>query len=206
MSGLLIIGAGGNGRVIADIASNSGDWSRIAFLDDHAVDGGADSRWPVLGPCDSFVSRTADHDAVALGFGDNVLRHQWLQRVDGHGHRLATIIAKTATVSAHADIAPGTIVMPGAVINIGASVGRCGLINTGSSVDHDCLLGEAVHVAPGARLGGGVRVGDRSWIGIGSSIRNDLTIGCDVTVGAGAAVVDDLPDACTAIGVPARWD
>lgn len=78
------------------------------------------------------------------------------------------------------------------------------IINTGASVDHDCSLGDAVHVSPGAHLAGEVCLGDRSWMGIGSSVRQMVKIGCDVMVGAGAAVVADIPDACLAIGVPAR--
>jgi acetyltransferase-like isoleucine patch superfamily enzyme len=71
-------------------------------------------------------------------------------------------------------------------------------------VDHDAVLGDGVHVCPGARVAGEVTVGDATWLGIGSSVIQRVRVGADVTVGAGAAVVRDLPDGVTAVGVPAR--
>jgi acetyltransferase-like isoleucine patch superfamily enzyme len=76
-------------------------------------------------------------------------------------------------------------------------------MNTGSSVDHDCSLGDGVHICPGARLSGGVVVGGFSWLGVGSSVIQQVKIGVDTIVGAGAAVTGDLPDQVTAVGVPA---
>jgi sugar O-acyltransferase (sialic acid O-acetyltransferase NeuD family) len=204
MNGLLIIGAGGHGRVIADVASGIGSWGRIAFLDDRVDDIGAGCSWPVLGKCESFASVAGEFDAVIVGFGDNALRLDWADRVIGQGLELATIISPGANVSENARVGAGTVVMPGAVVNIGASTGRCAIINTGATLDHDCHLEDAVHLAPGAHLGGGVRVGARTWIGIGAAVRHGVSIGDDVIVGVGAAVHADLPDGCTAVGVPAR--
>ncbi|MNJ71095.1 UDP-N-acetylbacillosamine N-acetyltransferase [compost metagenome] len=83
-------------------------------------------------------------------------------------------------------------------------IGPGSILNTGCSVDHDCVLGTAVHISPGARLAGGVKVGDLSWVGIGASVRQLVRIGSDVIVGAGAAVTTDVADAQTVVGVPAR--
>ena len=205
MSGLLIIGGGGNGRVIADIASELGRWSRIAFLDDHRPSENEGSPWETVGTCASLKDVPGDFTAAIIGFGDNALRHSWIERIQGAALDLVTIVAPTAAVSAHARLGPGTVVMPQAAINVGAEIGSCGLINTAASVDHDCVLGDAVHVAPGAHIGGDVTIGDRAWIGLGAAVRHGVSIGNDVMVGAGAAVVSDLPDACTALGVPARF-
>lgn len=90
------------------------------------------------------------------------------------------------------------------MVNIGATIGLGGIINIESSVDHDCVLGNGVHICPGARLAGDVHVGDRSWIDIGAAVRQGIQIGSDVVVGAGAAVVNDVPDELTVVGVPAR--
>jgi serine acetyltransferase len=78
------------------------------------------------------------------------------------------------------------------------------IVNTGATIDHDCQLAEGVHVCPGTHLSGGVVVGARSWIGVGASVRQCIRIGADVTVGAGAAVVRDVADRLTVVGVPAR--
>lgn len=109
-----------------------------------------------------------------------------------------------ASVSPDTKIEYGSIVVAGAVVNIGATIGLGGIINIESSVDHDCVLGNGVHICPGARLAGDVHVGDRSWIDIGAAVRQGIQIGSDVVVGAGAAVVNDVPDELTVVGVPAR--
>jgi len=94
--------------------------------------------------------------------------------------------------------------MAGAVLNPDVSVGAGGIINTGACVDHDCRLGEGVHVCPGVSLAGNVVVGDRAWVGIGSCVRQGVHIGRDVVVGAGATVITDIADGLTVGGTPAR--
>ena len=92
----------------------------------------------------------------------------------------------------------------GVVVNPGATIGDGVILNTGCSIDHDCVLDECVHVSPGARLAGTVSVGQLSWIGIGASVKQSIHIGCNVRVGAGAAVVSDIGDDTTVVGVPAK--
>lgn len=199
---LLIIGAGGNGRVISDMAEQSGHWSMIAFLDDSVDE--HDYPWGIVGSCSDFAEHAAIFTHSVVAFGDNTLRTKWLERIAQTSLQMPTIIADSAQVSPRAKVGPGTVVMPQAAVNIGADIGAGCIINTGASVDHDCRLGSCVHIAPGAHVGGHVTIGDRSWIGIGSSIRNGIDIGSDVMVGAGAAVVSNLPDGCRAVGVPAK--
>ncbi|MBG84496.1 MAG: acetyltransferase [Phycisphaerae bacterium] len=199
---LLILGAGGNGRVISDMAEQSGMWSMIAFLDD-SVDA-HDYPWGIVGSCSDFVEHAAMFTHAIVGFGDNTLRSKWINRIAQTSLQMPTIISESAQVSPRAELGSGTVVMPQAVVNIGAQIGAGCIINTAASVDHDCQLGSCVHIAPGAHVGGHVKIGDRSWIGIGSSIRNGINIGTDVMVGAGGAVISDLADGCTAVGVPAQ--
>jgi acetyltransferase-like isoleucine patch superfamily enzyme len=77
-------------------------------------------------------------------------------------------------------------------------------VNTGATVDHDCMLGNYVHISPGAHLAGYVVVGDRSWIGIGASVRDGAVIGSDCIIGAGATVLSDVASGQTVVGLPAR--
>ena len=92
----------------------------------------------------------------------------------------------------------------GAVINMDVLVGKGCIINTGSTVDHDCGLADGVHICPGAHLAGEVHIGTSSWIGIGSSVCQCTRIGIRATVGAGAVVTEDVPDGITVVGVPAH--
>lgn len=204
MSSLLIIGAGGNGRVVADIASTCAQWDRIEFLDDNPALTSSHSEFPVIGTCEEFESVASRYDGVVIGFGDNQTRSKWYERARAFGCPLPRIIAPTASVSDRCSIGPGCVVMPHAVVNVGVVSGACVLINTAATIDHDCVLGDSVHVSPGANLGGEVRVGVRSWLGIGCCVRHSIQIGSDVVVGAGASVVCDLEDGVTVVGVPAR--
>lgn len=202
MSGLLILGAGGHGRVVADIAQTLG-WTDIAFLDDAADLPPPLPDCPVLGPLDRHLSLRTEFDAAIIALGNNALRQTWLRTLIEAGWTVPALVHPAATVSRHGVLEAGVTVCPGAVVGVLARIGQAAIVNTGASVDHDCVVGAAVHISPGAHIGGGTTIGDRSWIGIGAAICHGLTIGADTVVGAGAAVIQDLPSGVRAVGVPA---
>jgi sugar O-acyltransferase (sialic acid O-acetyltransferase NeuD family) len=209
MACLLLLGAGGHARVVAETALATGRFSSIAFLDDRCT-GRAQLPdqfgWPVIGPfaaaLDFHVSQ--QFPAVLVAIGNATVRLQWLQRLAAAGYELPVLIHPMAWLSPSAQLGIGSVVFAQAAIQAQAVIGSGAILNTGCSVDHDAQLGEGVHICPGARLAGEVLVGDRSWIGIGASVIQQIRIGADVIVGSGAAVVRDLPDGVTAVGVPAR--
>ena len=208
MSGLLILGAGGHGRVVADAARLSGIWSEIAFLDDRfpemgTPDGSVDGI-SVRGPFGAAAKLRPHFPDAIVAVGDNRRRLEVFQEMKTIGYRLAVVIHPTAAVSDRAIVGPGTVVMAQCAVNPGTRLGAGCIINTGATVDHDCDIGQGVHLSPGVRLGGNVTIGERSWLGVGVSVRDGVTIGADVIVGVGAAVITDLPDHVTAVGVPAR--
>lgn len=195
MKVLNIIGAGGHGRVAADIAQSQG-YSDIRFFDSAFPDLKQSGIWPVLGhePPDG-------DDAVAVAIGNNTIR---MRRLESIKNTPVTLIHPSAVVSPNARIGAGCVICAGTVVGAFATLGAGCILNTGASVDHDCLLGDGVHISPGARLGGGVTVGARSWVGIGAVVREYLTIGSDVMVGAGAALVQNVPNDKRIGGVPAK--
>ena len=209
MASLLLLGAGGHARVVAETALSTGRFTSIAFLDDRCSGLGElpdQLGWPVIGP----FSAAHDHQicqqfqAALVAVGKAAVRLQWLPRLAAAGYELPVVIHPTAWISPSAQLGAGSVVFAQASIQAQAVIGSGAILNTGCSVDHDAQLGNGVHICPGARLAGEVQVGDRSWIGIGSSVIQQIRIGDDVTVGAGAAVVRDLPNGVTAVGVPAR--
>lgn len=209
MTALLLLGAGGHARVVAETALATGRFSSIAFLDDRFSGCAYQSDqlgWPVIGPfaaaLDSQVRQ--QFSAALVAIGNAAVRLHWLPRLADAGFELPVLIHPTVWLSPSAQLGVGTVVLAQVAVQSQSVIGSGAILNTGSSVDHDVQLGAGVHICPGARLAGEVQVGDRSWIGIGSSVNQQVRIGSDVTVGAGAAVVRDLPDGVTAVGVPAR--
>lgn len=200
---LIIIGASGHGRVIADAAEASECWRNIAFLDDHYPELTFSGYWPVIGNiADARNMRQRFSDAT-VGIGNNVTRLKLLNNIRELGFNLPVVVHPTAAISRHTKIAEGTVVFAQAVVSIGAKLGVGCIVNTGAKIDHDCVLGAAVHISPGVSLAGGVAIGDCSWIGVGASVKQLIVIGKNVTVGIGAAVVKNLPDGVTVVGVPA---
>lgn len=197
---LLVLGCGGHGRVVADVALACG-YGRIAFLDDAP---GSSSPFPVLGPMALLEELAHDWPAAVAAVGNNAMRLELFRSLRRAGYETPSIVHPSTVVSATADVGAGVFIAPGAIVNTGARIADAAVVNTGARVDHDCQIGVASHIAPGATLSGGVVVGDRAWLGTGCSVRQDVRIGSDAVVGVGAAVVTDLPEAGTYAGVPAR--
>lgn len=201
---LLILGAGGHGRVVADLAEESGLYQRIAFLDDAPEVSGSPLPWPILGPTSELSGFRPDFENAFVGVGNSKRRLQLLALAESVKYAIPTLVHPAAFVSRRALVGAGTVVCAGAVVQVGAQVGKGCIVNACASVDHDCVLGAGVHVCPGAHIAGSVVIGEHTWIGIGASVRQGLSIGKGVTVGAGAAVVDNVEDESTVVGVPAR--
>ncbi|MEZ5479949.1 MAG: acetyltransferase [Thiolinea sp.] len=204
MNTLYLLGAGGHARVVLDMAQSLGHWERILFLDDAFPERNQVQDIPVCGRLMQLntLFRTGDDWLVAIGA--NSARRFWLQHFSHLLPPALTLVHPSAVISRQAHIGAGSVVMPGAIINTGSHIGPGCIINTAATVDHDCQLQEAVHISPGAHLAGGVQVGACSWLGVGSSVRQGIRIGSQVMVGAGAAVVSDIADQLTVVGVPAR--
>lgn len=204
MSSLLIFGAGGHGKVVADTARAMGNWNEIMFADDAypqvtAVDG-----YPVVGDFSSARSVGSDHGDVIVAIGDNRKRSDLLMQLRQSGFNPVTLVHPTAVVAGSAHIEEGTVIFAQAVVQAAARIGRAVIVNTAVTVDHDCVVGDGVHLSPGVHLGGEVEIGDYSWLGVGAVVINRTAVGSGVTVGAGSCVIGNLPDGVTAVGVPAR--
>jgi len=202
MTSLLILGAGGHARVVADAAMESG-FEKVGLIDDAASETSS-GPFPIVGRSDDLQRLLPDWQAAIVGIGDNRRRLELLLGLRSLGFLTPSVIHPRAAVSRHANLAGGVFVAAGAVINFGATIGDSVIINTGATVDHDCILAAGVHISPGAHLGGNVTVGERSWIGVGASVRHGIRIGADAIVGAGAVVVRELAGGGTYVGSPAR--
>lgn len=197
MKRLIIIGASGHGRVVADIAYRCG-YTDIVFLDDN-TDVRNCGKYSVVG--DSSHVKDIDGDIV-VAIGDPVIRRRIQE--DIREERLGILIHPDAVLAEDVLIGKGTVVMAGVVINSGSVIGRGCIINTCASVDHDCRIEDYVHVAVGAHIAGHVEIGKETWVGAGVTVSNDIKICNGCMIGAGAVVVKDINETETYIGVPAR--
>ena len=207
MSGLLIVGAGGHGKVVAEAAEAVGQWQRIAFVDRAHTRPGRVMHWPLLGggaDPEALSLRRLDYPELIVAIGNNARRLAALRALAARGFTLPAVIHPSAAVSPSAKLGGGCAVLAQAAVNAETRLGVGVIVNTGASVDHECDLGDGVHIAPGVRLAGGVRVGGGSWVGIGASVIQQITIGANAMIGAGSVVLDDVPDGVTVAGVPAK--
>ena len=195
MSGLLILGAGGHAKVVAETALASGMASSFTFLDDSCI--GLDAcppvlGWPVIGPLAlSLQAETAaQFDAAVVAIGHAATRLHWIQQLQNAGYHLPVLVHPTAWVSPSASLDQRLSSLLTRLCRLRPPL-ELVRSSTQVAVDHDAQLADGVHICPGARLAGEVNVAACSWIGIGASVIQQVR-GSDVTVGA-AAVVRDVP-------------
>ncbi len=194
---LIILGASGHGKVVADIAVNN-KYDTIIFLDDNEKVKTC-GKYPVVGKTSEAESLDGD---IIVAVGNALMREKLQENIPYN--RLISLIHPSAVVADDVQIGNGSVVMAGAIINPSTVIGKGCIINTASSIDHDCVIGDYVHVSVGAHLSGSVIVKDRSWIGAGVTISNNICICSDCIIGAGAAVVKDIKVSGVYTGVPAK--
>lgn len=195
---LIIIGASGHGKVIADIAIACG-YKIKGFLDDDKSKKECYG-YQVLGGTDA-IDEFSDCVFI-IAIGSNKIRKDIVKKHENL--KFAVLIHPSAMVSPTVQIKEGTVIMPKVVINAATTIGSHSIINTASVVEHDCEVGNYVHVSPNATICGTCRIGDSVWIGAGSTVINNIKIVSDAIIGAGTVVVKDVVEKGTYVGVPVR--
>lgn len=206
MKKIVIIGAGGNSKVIIDIIKariQMGEEIQIAgILDDDSEKNHLKS-YPVLGGLEKIHELKGDPEIRFVnGIGNNEVRKKTVRLYPDVPYY--TAIHPSAIIGSDVIIGSGSVIMPGVVINADTCIGEHVLINTGSIIEHDNKIDDFVHVASGAATAGNVQIGEGSMLGTGAKVIQSLEIGKNVMIGAGAVVISDIPDGCTAVGVPAK--
>lgn len=203
---LIILGAGGHARVVADAALEAG-FCLAGFVDDKLTDPPLPG-FAILGRVSNLPAILAEHPEAALvaAVGDNQARRRLVELVRDLAppREFASIRHPASIISAFASLGSGTVCLAGAIVNAGAQVGAHVILNTACSVDHDGWIGDYAHISPGAHLAGNVAVETGGHIGTGAAVIPGRKVGAWAVVGAGAVVVQDVPARTVAAGVPAR--
>ena len=206
---VLIWGAGGHGRVVADTLRAAGH-TLAGYIDRDAER--TDERLSgVPRVSDAHLRRLLQGgeenlplgaDYVALGIGDNAVRAELAALLGKFS--CPALVHPSAEVSPSARIGRLTVVFPRVVVNADARIGEAVILNSGAIVEHDCVVGSGSHISPGAILTGAVKIGRQAWVGAGATLLPAIEVGERSRVGAGAVVVADVPAGATVVGVPAR--
>lgn len=199
---LLIIGASGHGKVVADIALKMHCWHQVLFADDNEAMK-TSMGIPVITGVDIAFTHLDEYD-IFVAIGNNEIRENIQTQLETAGAHIPVLIHPSAIIGEQVELGNGTVIMARAVINCCTRIGKGVIINTGSTVDHDNLIEDYVHISPGTHTAGTVKIGKGTWMGIGSIVSNNLSIAGKCQVGAGAVVIRDINEAGTYVGVPAR--
>lgn len=193
---MLLYGASGHASVICSALESRNipingifdDAPRINYLDEYKV----------LGPYNADLNL---NEPLIISIGDNAIRRSLSVKIK---HQFGTCISASATCDRLTEIKEGTVVLHGAIIQRGATIGRHVIVNTSSSIDHDCVVKDYVHISPSVTLCGTVEVGEGTHIGAGATIIQNIKIGKWCIIGAGAVIVNDIPDFSLVTGVPGK--
>ncbi|WP_312900830.1 acetyltransferase [Chryseobacterium taichungense] len=191
---MYLYGASGHGKVVAEVAEESG-YNIEAYIDMNLSK-------------NELLNYTVHHNPpskhidVVVSIGNNKIRKNIVE--ENTLFNYITLIHPKSSVSKRAHIEEGTVVMAGVTINASVNIGKHCILNTNSSIDHDCVLEDFVHISPNAALGGSVYVGEGTHVGIGACIIQGIRIGKWCTIGAGAVIINDIPDGSTVVGNPGK--
>lgn len=171
MADLIIIGMGGHSKVVSDIARLNG-YQILGYLDDFEPVG--IERGLYLGKVETLPTFVRDGVNFVIAIGNNLVRKAIVDRYEGLELDYVTLVHPAAIIGSGVEIGRGTVVMPGAIVNAGSIIGEHGIVNTAAAVDHDCRVGDFVHVAQGAVLAGGVVVESGAVVGVGVRVPRGL--------------------------------
>ena len=188
MKRMLIVGAGGHGRSVAEAALAAGKYELAGFVDDAAP--GLQQVWdlPVFCATADLSSCRQYVDVAIVAIGNNRLREELHQKLNAAGFELATVVHPKAIVSPRAVVGEGCAIMAGAIVGTEAQLGAGVIVNCGAVVDHHCLVEEFGHLGVNAGMAGGAVLGRGAWMQAGSVLGYGVSVGGGVVLAPGEAI------------------
>jgi sugar O-acyltransferase (sialic acid O-acetyltransferase NeuD family) len=206
---IVIFGSCGHAKVIIDIIESDSSFELVGFIDKFKSVGDEILGYKIIGDEQSLPDLMVDygfHQGV-IGIGDNFVRSKVVRTITelAPNFRFVNCIHKSAKISKHLDMGIGNVVMPGATINASSIISNHCILNTNSSLDHDCMMEDFSSLAPNSVVGGDCNIGEYSNVGIGASIFHGINIGRNCIIGGGSLVNKNLESDSIYYGVPARF-
>ena len=189
---LAIIGAGGHGKVVGEIALLN-QYDTIDFFDDR-INEIKNFPFNIIGNLEFLKKSLKNYDNFFVAIGDNVVRCDKISWLKNEKKNIVSLIHPKSTVSQFSSIEAGSCVMANAVINAGTNIKAGVIINTSSSIDHDCSIEDYSHISPNCSLSGNVRVGKFTHLGTGTSVHPRINIGQNVKTGIGSKIFKNILD------------
>tara|TARA_B110000858_G_C17734781_1_gene441946 strand:+ start:145 stop:744 length:600 start_codon:yes stop_codon:yes gene_type:complete len=189
---IAIIGAGGHGKVVGEIALLN-QFDTIDFFDDKKDE---IKKFPfkIIGNLEELRNRIKNYDIFFVAIGDNKIRYDQISWLKKEKKNIASLIHPKSTISQFSSIGIGSCVMANAVVNPGTFIKEGVIINTSSSIDHDCFIENYAHISPNCSLSGNVSVGKFTHLGTGTSVHPGINIGHNVKTGISSKVFKDILD------------
>lgn len=192
---MLLFGAGGHSKVVSSALEDMNIVVNGIFDDNEKLQL---SNNKVIG---NYSSDFRIDEDLIISIGDNNVRKKISKLLK---HKIGICVSKYSICDKFITVGNGSVILQGAIVQRNAIIGEHVILNTSSSIDHDCILNDFVHISPGARLGGGVEIGEGTHIGINASVIPNLTIGKWCVIGAGAVIINNIPDYSIVVGNPGR--
>lgn len=209
MKDLIIVGAGNFGREVAqlveDINNEKKEWMLLGFIDETKEKlGTLINNIPVLGGFDWLEKYTTGRICTAIAIGNPRDKYNLIRRASAYHVDFCNLIHPEAKISRFAELGTGCIICWNSFLSVNTRVGDHVSINPGCGIGHDTIIGDYSTLYWNVTLSGNVKLNDGCEVGANSVVIPKKTVGKWSIIGAGAAVVKDLPENCTAAGVPAK--
>lgn len=203
----MIVGAGGHGREVLDVADSMGRRDLVrGFVDDTALDPESTRRIErrsaaVVGDVEWLAGTDV---AYVIAIGSSAARRRIDERAGGVARRCPVLVHSTASIGSENRLSPGVVIGSLSTVTTNVTIGRHSHVNAGCSVQHDTVVGDFVTISPGVLLNGDVTIGDDVFIGSGAVVTRGCDVGAGAVIGAGAVVLADVAAGTRVLGVPAR--
>lgn len=192
---LYLIGGGGHCQAVIDAVETSGEYNLVGIFDTKEKVGTKIFQYPIIDTDKAICNYINAESWFLITIGhlrSNAKRVELFNFLKNSGANIATIISKSAAVSAHATIGPGTVVMANATVSAGANIGVNCILNSKALVEHNCQIGDHCHISTNATINGNVKICDHVFFGSSATTKQGISISSNSFVKACTLVKNDI--------------